>query len=45
MKTTLILIRHGETAKNAEGKLHQKGDKEILTDCGKEQIRKTAMQR
>lgn len=43
MKTTLILIRHGETAKNIEGKLHQKGDKEILTDSGKEQIRKAAL--
>ena len=42
MKTTLILVRHGETMKNVEGKMHQKGDGEILTDLGKTQIQKTA---
>lgn len=42
MKTTLILVRHGETAKNIEGKLHQKSDIESLTDIGREQITKAA---
>ena len=40
--TKLILVRHGETAKNVKGKLHGYDDPEVLNDVGSEQIRKTA---
>lgn len=38
----LILIRHGETAKNVEGVLHGAADTERLTENGVGQIKKTA---
>lgn len=38
----LILIRHGETSKNAKGKLHGSEDSELLTEAGIEQMKKTA---
>jgi broad specificity phosphatase PhoE len=38
----LILIRHGETGKNAEGVLHGVGDAEKLTEKGVAQINQTA---
>lgn len=37
----LIIIRHGETAKNVAGKLHSTDDLEQLTEIGIEQIKKT----
>jgi len=40
--TKLVLIRHGETAKNVKGKLHNYDDPEILSNAGREQIGKTA---
>jgi probable phosphoglycerate mutase len=38
----LILVRHGETAKNIEGKLHATEDAERLTEVGIAQIAQTA---
>ena len=38
----LILIRHGETAKNADGSMHKIGDSAQLTENGREQMIKTA---
>lgn len=40
--TKLILVRHGETAKNVRGKLHSYDDPEVLNDVGREQIKRTA---
>lgn len=40
--TKLILIRHGETAKNVESKLHDYDDPEVLNDNGRKQIKKAA---
>lgn len=40
--TKLILVRHGETAKNVKGKLHGYDDPEVLNDVGRRQIEKTA---
>jgi broad specificity phosphatase PhoE len=42
MKTKLILVRHGETSTNTEGKIHKYSDPEELTSNGVLQIRKTA---
>ena len=41
MKTTLILIRHGETNKNVNQSLHATDDPEKLNDTGRKQIEKT----
>lgn len=38
----LILVRHGETDKNVNNKLHESGDLELLNEKGKSQIEKTA---
>jgi broad specificity phosphatase PhoE len=38
----IILVRHGQTNKNAEGKLHMADDGESLNNVGIEQIKKTA---
>jgi broad specificity phosphatase PhoE len=38
----IILVRHGETIKNIQGKIHKFGDPEILTNKGIVQIEKTA---
>lgn len=40
--TRLILIRHGETDRNAEGKMHQNKDETGLNKKGQYQIAKTA---
>ena len=40
----LILVRHGETDKNLQGKMHQAGDEIPLNQTGVEQIKKTAKQ-
>jgi len=42
MKTTLTLVRHGETDKNVGNKLHKAGDTEKLNEKGVEQVTKTA---
>lgn len=41
-KTTLVLIRHGETTTNVKNLLHKFGDPDKLTDKGKKQIELTA---
>jgi len=43
----IFFIRHGETNKNIENKLHEKSDVESLNEVGKEQMVKTgkALQR
>ena len=38
----IILVRHGQTNKNLEGKLHALGDEESLNDIGIEQMKNTA---
>ncbi|MFH0890413.1 MAG: histidine phosphatase family protein [Candidatus Liptonbacteria bacterium] len=38
----IVLIRHGETAKNVEGVMHGSDDAELLTPLGIKQIKKTA---
>ena len=38
----LILVRHGETEKNVEGKLHSATDPEVLTKKGRQQMELTA---
>lgn len=40
--TRLILVRHGETQVNVQGKVHKYGDTEQLTDNGILQINKTS---
>ena len=40
--TRLILIRHGETETNKQGKLHKDKDPEVLTEEGKKQISSAA---
>lgn len=40
--TTLIFIRHGETAINTRGKLHRLNDEEPLSTIGQKQIETTA---
>ena len=42
MTTTIILIRHGETNKNASEKIHLVNDPEPLNELGRKQIQKTA---
>ena len=42
MKTTLILVRHGETETNIREKLHGEKDSQTLNKTGKTQIEKTA---
>ena len=42
MKTTLILVRHGETETNVKGKLHGEKDTQTLNKTGKTQMEKTA---
>jgi broad specificity phosphatase PhoE len=42
MKTTLTLVRHGETDKNVDNKLHEAGDTEKLNEKGVQQVNKTA---
>ncbi len=41
MSTTLIFIRHGETAINTRGKLHKLYDTEPLSEAGRKQIQAT----
>lgn len=41
--TKLILIRHGETSKNVEGKLHRDKDEEELNEKGKSQMKITSL--
>lgn len=41
--TRLILVRHGETETNTQGKIHKHLDPEQLTKNGVNQIRKTAL--
>lgn len=43
MKTTLLLIRHGETAKNITGTIHKKDDESLLTELGKKQMEQVAV--
>ncbi|MBI2103674.1 histidine phosphatase family protein [Candidatus Woesebacteria bacterium] len=40
--TKLILVRHGQTAKNTGGKMHSAGDPELLNELGRKQISLTA---
>lgn len=40
-KMKLILVRHGETTKNVQGKLHESGDMEMLNTAGVGQMGKT----
>jgi len=42
MKTTLILVRHGETETNVRRKLHGENDTQTLNKTGKTQMEKTA---
>ncbi|HSX39350.1 MAG TPA: histidine phosphatase family protein [Candidatus Saccharimonadales bacterium] len=41
-KTTLILIRHGETNTNVKNVLHMPNDKDKLTEKGTDQMKKTS---
>ena len=38
----VILVRHGETDKNTQGKMHSAGDAEPISPIGIDQIKKTA---
>ena len=38
----IILVRHGQTNKNSQGKLHVLGDEEVLNETGIQQMKETA---
>jgi len=42
-KTTLILIRHGETATNVKGLLLESGDLDTLTQNGVDQVKRASL--